>query len=183
MRATMSIAGMWNYRNDLFDNIVLPDGVDNETVIDSIILECGEFELLYSDADFMKMIIGVWSTKELSTWTKLYTACQSDYDPIENYNRYEDWSETASGTGTSNITNTGKVSGFDDVEFANQDQTTTAGGSSTDGTAAHTGRIHGNIGVTTSQQMLESELAVRPKLNIYNIIADSFKNRFCLAIY
>lgn len=43
--------------------------------------------------------------------------------------------------------------------------------------------ISGNIGVTTSQQMLEQELLVRPKLNVYNYIMNSFKDRFCLEIY
>ena len=46
-----------------------------------------------------------------------------------------------------------------------------------------TSRIHGNIGVTTSQQMLEQELEVAPKLNIMNVIIESFKNRFCLLVY
>lgn len=48
---------------------------------------------------------------------------------------------------------------------------------------SHTSRIHGNIGVTTSQQMLEQELEVAPKLNITNYIVDSFKKRFCLLVY
>ena len=43
--------------------------------------------------------------------------------------------------------------------------------------------ISGNIGVTTSQQMLEQELLVSAKLNVYNYIMESFKNRFCLEIY
>ena len=47
----------------------------------------------------------------------------------------------------------------------------------------HTSRIHGNIGVVTSQQMLEAELNIAPKLNIMNIIIESFKNRFCLLVY
>lgn len=47
----------------------------------------------------------------------------------------------------------------------------------------HTSRIHGNIGVTTSQQMLEQELEVAHKLNIMNVIIESFKNRFCLLVY
>ena len=50
-------------------------------------------------------------------------------------------------------------------------------------TLTHTSRIHGNIGVTTSQQMLEQELLVAPKLNIINYIIESFKNRFCLMVY
>lgn len=45
------------------------------------------------------------------------------------------------------------------------------------------GNISGNIGVTTSQQMLEQELEVAPKLNIINIMIDSFKKRFCLLVY
>ena len=43
--------------------------------------------------------------------------------------------------------------------------------------------IHGNIGVTTSQQMLESELEVSPKLNIYDYIVRDFRQRFCLLVY
>lgn len=46
-----------------------------------------------------------------------------------------------------------------------------------------TGNIHGNIGVTTSQQMLESEIAIVPKLNLINYMIESFKNRFCLLVY
>ena len=43
--------------------------------------------------------------------------------------------------------------------------------------------ISGNIGVTTSQMMLESELLVSPKLNVYNYIMESFKNRFCIEVW
>lgn len=43
--------------------------------------------------------------------------------------------------------------------------------------------IHGNIGVTTSQQMLESELQLVPKLDIIRIISDSWAAEFCLAVY
>ena len=40
----------------------------------------------------------------------------------------------------------------------------------------------GNIGVT-SQQMLEQEIEVSSKLNVMNIIVNSFKTRFCLLVY
>lgn len=49
--------------------------------------------------------------------------------------------------------------------------------------ATHTGRVSGNIGVTTSQQMIESELRLRLGYNLYDIIADEFKRRFCILIY
>lgn len=44
-------------------------------------------------------------------------------------------------------------------------------------------RIHGNIGVTTSQQMLEQEIEVAPKLNIINLMIESFKKRFCIMVW
>lgn len=54
----------------------------------------------------------------------------------------------------------------------------------TDETSVTTeGNISGNIGVTTSQQMLEQEIEVAPKLNIINIMIESFKNRFCILVY
>lgn len=45
-----------------------------------------------------------------------------------------------------------------------------------------TGRTHGNIGVTTSQQMIQSErdLVV---FNLYDVIAGSFIENFCLMVY
>ena len=45
-----------------------------------------------------------------------------------------------------------------------------------------TGRAHGNIGVTTSQQMLQAEWDVA-KLNIYEEAADLFLNEFCIYVY
>ena len=44
-------------------------------------------------------------------------------------------------------------------------------------------RIHGNIGVTTSQQMLQSELDLIPKLSLIDYITDDFHIEFCLGIY
>ena len=43
--------------------------------------------------------------------------------------------------------------------------------------------IHGNIGVTTSQQMLQSELDLIPKLDLLDFIADDFHSEFNIMIY
>ena len=45
-----------------------------------------------------------------------------------------------------------------------------------------TSHIHGNIGVTTSQQMLQSELDVRRNI-LYDIILEDIANFICLSIY
>lgn len=41
----------------------------------------------------------------------------------------------------------------------------------------------GNIGVTTSQQMLEQEIEVSAKLNVIEMIVKAFKSRFCILVY
>ena len=46
----------------------------------------------------------------------------------------------------------------------------------------HSGRTHGNIGVTTSQQMLEAELKIS-KWNIYEEITNLFLNEFVIYTY
>ena len=46
----------------------------------------------------------------------------------------------------------------------------------------HRGRMYGNIGVTTSQQMLQSELDVA-MFNLYDQIADIFINEYCIPVY
>lgn len=52
----------------------------------------------------------------------------------------------------------------------------------TSGNNKRTGRAYGNIGVTTTQQMIEEERRI-VKFNINDYIIDSFKRRFCLLIY
>ena len=49
-------------------------------------------------------------------------------------------------------------------------------------TVTHTAHLYGNIGVTTSQQMLQSELDVA-RWNLYEQIADLFCEEMCIMIY
>lgn len=66
-----------------------------------------------------------------------------------------------------------------------------SGVDSSTGSEAHSGKdketiesqISGNIGVTTSQQMLQSELDLIPKLNLIDYITEDFHSEFCLSIY
>lgn len=43
-------------------------------------------------------------------------------------------------------------------------------------------RAYGNIGVTTTQQMIEQERETA-KFNIFQVILDEFKQRFCVLVY
>ena len=42
---------------------------------------------------------------------------------------------------------------------------------------------HGNIGVTTSQQMLQSEIDLRNKYNFYDNVMDDVDSIMCLLVY
>lgn len=205
-KAWLSLLGLYNWDNTIFDNIVLPEDFtqDDKTIlINNLLMETAELEVIYTDPDFMKNAIAAWSAKEVYTWTRLYEAMIAEYSPIENFDRYEDvdeqnrgamthsGSDTVAGSGQDTLTN--KITSFDNNTFADHDQSIAGKGSTDTTTYGHvvtdsTGRkiishLHGNIGVTTNQQMLEAELETRPKINIYRIIIDSFRNRFCLLVY
>lgn len=66
--ATMTIAGMYQFKDGLFNNLKLPDGINKEDVINQILLDGSNFEILYSDFNFMQDAIGLWS----NTWYRTF---------------------------------------------------------------------------------------------------------------
>lgn len=90
--ATLSIMGLYNADNSIFDMMEFPEGFtqeQKETVKYNILVECAELEILYPNPVVMKTIIGIWSRKEVSYWDRIYKASLAKYDPIENYRRNE----------------------------------------------------------------------------------------------
>ena len=49
-------------------------------------------------------------------------------------------------------------------------------------TEIYDNHLYGNIGVTTAAQMIQGELEIR-RNDIYNIITNEFRRRFCLLVY
>ena len=103
-------------------------------------------------------------------WNKMYSLKSIEYQPIENYDRYEDIQETGISKGKSSNSGTSLYSEFPmesplKKSVNNTDSNTEANSeANTNGTRkAH---IHGNIGVTTSQQMLESEINLQKQLSM-----------------
>lgn len=213
--AMLTIMGMYDYDNTLFNSLVLPEEIDRNTAIDEIVMECAELECLYPSVPFLKKAIGIWSATMQASFNRVWETVNLEYNPIENYDRQE--SETTSGTrqhsgqdittgsntDTRTISDSGsvqnKIAGFDAAALVDHDSGTSSrsGTDSATGTdrtelthgeqiadaGSRTSRIHGNIGVTTSQQMLESELDLVPRLNFYRYLAEEFKRRFCILVY
>jgi hypothetical protein len=197
MKAWLSILGLYNYDNSIFNLFVVPDGMDKELIINNILLECAEMEIIYPEPDIMKNAIGLWSNKQLESWERMYKAMQLEYDPIYNYDRFEEWLDSNTATTHSNTNsnlnrkgstkhqvnafNSGITdSNIDSIDNTDTDNTNTNSNNSAIG--AHSGHLYGNIGVTTSQQMLQSEIDIS-KFIVQDYIIEQFKERFCLLVY
>lgn len=90
--AWLSVLGLYNYKEDLFKNMVIPENVDREVLIDTIIYDNAELGLIYADHEVMTDLIGVWSKSELDIWDRLNKAFNEEYNPLWNVD--EDTTET-----------------------------------------------------------------------------------------
>lgn len=106
----------------------------------------------------------------------------SNYQPSKKDTTDNDGTDTMNNTGTDTFTHTGTdtvdYSGTIKDEFGES----YSGQATDNGKTVHDGRIHGNIGVTTSQQMLEAELQIA-EWNLYEHITDLFLSEFVIPIY
>ena len=193
--AKITLIGMYNFDDTLFEYLTLPEGIDKETLINNILMQSGEFEVLYPNLEFLKMSIGAWAKKWQPTFERWQKALAIEYDPLENYDRREEWNGTDSGNstgkteGTTGSLTTNRVSAYDSGDaLTTKDAVAINGSDSTNNTGSfsnkrtNAGRVHGNIGVTTSQMMLTSELNLG-YWNIYEKITDIFLTEFVLPIY
>lgn len=160
----LSIMGMYEYDNSLFDGLDVPTYtdknnvvhvVDKNKVIQSILLNCAELEILYQNLDTMKLAIGVWSAAEQDTWKKMYATVMMEYNPLWNVD--------------ADIVNIGSVMGFNES-------------SNWSDAAKETQRRTGNIGITASQDLIQKERDIAD-FSIIRFITESFKKRFCIMVY
>lgn len=147
-QATMSVIGLKQYNQYLFDDMVLPADLTRSVVINNIIYTCAELEVIYPDPYFMQFAIGEWSKKELPIWEKVREMETADYNPIENYDRYDnevestdrkresnksdvinshsDANSTTKDNGNNTAVNLDKVAGFNTDTLSTNAQTTTS---------------------------------------------------------
>lgn len=196
--ANMSIMALYGWDNTLFDLLTLPTGLTKADLINNICSQLAELELLYPNPDVMKTLIGVWSNACQYEWNKLYNTMNLAYNPIDNYDRTETRNLSSQGSGNSADggadtfagNGTGKVAGFNSQNIVTRDEnvnssTSTYGKTNQESfqkTDTETINSHGNIGVTTTQQMIEQERNIA-KFNLYDTITEEFKQRFCILVY
>ena len=222
-KAKITLFGMYKFginteSYDLFESISLPAGMDKDILIKNIMIRGGEFEPLYAEPEFYRFAVGTWFGKWKRTIEKWWAALNLDYNPLENYDRREDWHDDETNNSSNTTERNEMTTGQDKTtenSSGNTEQTVSAFNASTyqpaekalteaagnvdslrlsstgakvaeNGTdmkmSGHSGRIHGNIGVTTSQQMLQSELDIA-RFNIYEEITDLFLTELTIFTY
>lgn len=217
---------MVKYQPTILQKLDLPDGMSEDTIGDYIYMYAGENEVRYSDPDILERLVHTWFTSRKTDFQYMWDALHAEYNPIENYDRHDEFTEeidsttnresnvktTQEGEATTNDSNTStpgkvteeQVSAFDSGTYQPSRKSAESGTESSEGTShgtnsstttgegteesvldqtkKNTGRSHGNIGVTTNQQMIESELQLR-RFNLYKTIALEFEDEFTIPIY
>ena len=196
--AWISILGMYKYNPEVFAGFRTPKNVNRETVINDILFECAELELIYSNWETMKAAIKNWTDKEFTIWEELQKTREYEYNPIwnkdgtikETINRDGSGSRTGNYTGSGESENIHSVKGFNSDAWSEADKdNATAENKNTEKIETKENedqtleRIEqGNIGVTTTQKMIQEQRDI-VVFNTIEYIKESFKKRFCLLIY
>lgn len=208
----LTLIGIYDYDPTLFDALTLPEGYDKQIFIDSLLLEHGEKCVLYSNPEFMKFSIGAWGRKWALELERIYKALSAEYDPIFNYDRYEEYtdnegrrykSEVEAGHNATdspdfNVTTENTISADNSGSYQPQDKSESDTKGKTQNLEEnsnsktndeeerelkHKAHLYGNIGVTTSVQMWTEEARARMQYNLYDAAARLFANELLIGIY
>lgn len=194
----LTLIGMYNYDSTLFDSVTLPDGYDKQTFIDSLLLEHGEKCVMYTDVNFMKYSLGVVSRKWYHEFERIYRALTEDYNPLHNYDRHEEYTDTTERNGGGTVTTTqpesateeSRVAAYnsdsyepDRKTFSNTGKVLSESENGETGTITHDAHLFGNIGVVTSAAMALEETRLRSTNNLYGVISGIFAEELLIQIY
>lgn len=211
------IRAILDYDNTVFDNMVLPEDVSLDLVVDNILYKYGDAPLMTPDPAVLKFYIGRWSARRVSLWERYKAAVEAEYDPIQNYDRTEKKTfthgkkvtyggtitDTPSGviTDSADYSTTDSLAADNSSNFENdrketvngktnertytnyQEQRSFNNSDTNSGKDSEDNHIYGNIGVTTSQQMLNAEFDLIPRLDLVDYITDDWHAEFNLMYY
>lgn len=295
----MNLQNQLNYLPSLLDVVSVPAPLSKELTQSAIMIRCGLLTPVYSEPETMKAALDFWFRSHQWNIEHLLAIVQAEYSPIENTDRYDDWTrkidtdktgssqnarvdtgtysdsttgrtdtetsgttsgsketvtdrdttlnrtengstsgetdttagsttehtvsayntstyqadskDTASSTGHEESTGTSNMTiaetGTDDSTVTETDSGTSSGTGSEERTQAGSGQhnnsvtdtgstagtedttetytqhLHGNIGVTTNQQMITEEYELMKVFNIYDQIAAMIESEFFLGVY
>lgn len=108
MQMTSTLQGIEYYYNlknmSIFDDIRLPQGVDKVTLTNTILIEAGELECIYSNGDFLRTAIRTWFERKYNMIDRWIKAANTEYNPLSNYYIRENNSKKLDSSSTNNGT-------------------------------------------------------------------------------
>lgn len=192
------------YDNDLFNDIMLPEGIDHDTVVNTILSESALNTPMYPEHDLFKMMIQNFFKKYYNNFDRYNRAMNEDYTPNENY-RKTDEKKINDSVNKHELLDGHQVNTFDDHEIKedfkmafdandwkrtdrfddkvyNNDDYKQLNNTDTktnrDGTVNTVS--HGLTGVYSNQKLVEEEVKLRSKYNVYKYISDLFYDEFMI---
>lgn len=167
---TLNLAGDWST-------------LDNTTKIDWILKV--EYRDKYLAEEFQTMekanintLVSKFLDSKVSVLDKLYATTQFEYDPIENYNMTESGND--SGATLSAASSDNKSTSYDSLTPNLTDSNSSS--SSAQSQSSHSLTRSGNIGVTTSQQMIMQEREVAA-YDFLHYVAELIVEQFTQSLY
>lgn len=192
------------YDNDLFNDILLPEGIDHDTVVNTILMESALNTPMYPEHDLFKMMIQNFFRKYYNNFDRYNRAMNEEYTPNENYhktdernirdnvNKVQNLDGKQVNSLNENANNENFRMAFDANDYKRTDRST---GNTTnndtykqnDKTTTDSNRngtiitnSHGLTGVYTNQRLVEDEVKLRSKYNVYKYISDLFYDEFMI---
>lgn len=187
MKSSLSILGMYNWDNSLFQGMTVPYTVDKEALIYNILLKCAEFELIYPVPSVMKKAIEIWSISRKKYWDKIAEALNEQYRTTDNYHKHEE--EYIGSRGTNSYKNSGTGDNYtaafniDSMSPSTSNESTDKGEGETTNCVDRETETRGNAGFRTYQSIIKSEIDLRSRYSIEDIIINEFKTEFCILVY
>ena len=138
--ARLTLNGMYQYDNTLFDGVILPSGYDRDYVIAEIMNRSGQLYPYFQVPGIIKTNINNWFARNYFNFEKMMEALTAEYNPIENYNRLEAWTRTPNLTDKSTLSgsDSSQLSGSDSLQLSGSDSVQASG----DDVIKHTGTDH-----------------------------------------
>lgn len=192
------------YDNDLFNDILLPEGIDHDTVVNTILSESALNTPMYPEHDLFKMMIQNFFRKYYNNFDRYNRAMNEEYVPNENYHKTDERNirdnvnkvQNLDGKQVNSLNENANNENFRMAFDANDYKRTDSSTSNTtnndtykqnDKTTTDSNRngtiitnSHGLTGVYTNQRLVEDEVKLRSKYNVYKYISDLFYDEFMI---
>lgn len=84
---------------DIFEGITVPAPLSKDAVRSAIMVKCGLLTPVYGEPEVLRQTIKDWFYNKQWAFSHLVKIINAEYSPIENYDRYEEYTDIHDGTG------------------------------------------------------------------------------------